>query len=309
MIGNNRQDQQGTMQQGSAGIMGVGGPQAATGNAVKTPTKRKAGTGFAGLQSYLTNNPNAAAQETQNLNTESANIGQQITQGSQQVQGNIQGQKAVNRNSTYNDVDMSPVKNLEESAGNLQKKGQLLASGDYTGYAMAQGRKPMTAGEGALYSGMMGATMAEQMPQVQGIAKQNVATEALKGLAQTQDTQKAAYNAEVAKYQKDYETWQTEQNRLAQEAIARLQAEEQARQAQAETERQAREAEAARVEAERVAAADVAAKKAKGEGLRGVIRSAGELLPGGKGSTLERVVVNPTKGAAKVVKKVGKLFG
>lgn len=70
MIGNNRQDQQGAQQQGAAGIMGVGGPQASTGNATKTPTKRNTGTGFAGLQSYLTNNPNSAAQATGQLQNE-----------------------------------------------------------------------------------------------------------------------------------------------------------------------------------------------------------------------------------------------
>lgn len=231
VIGNNREDQKSPMQQGASGIMGVSGPQAATGNAVKTPTKRRqTGTGFAGLQSYLTNNPNSATQATQQVASESADIGQQVSSGVGQVEGKIKGQTAVNRNSTYQDVDMAPVKNLEASAGKVQEKGQALAGGDYLKYREAQGMEPSSVMEGALYSGMMGASMgAPQLQAAQGVGAQNVATEALKGLTTAQDTQRTNFNTDVAKYESDYQAWQAEQDRLAQEAIKKLQDEEKAR--------------------------------------------------------------------------------
>ncbi len=203
-IGNNRDDQQGTLQQGAAGMMGVGGPQAGTGNATKPAVKKTKGSGFVGLQSYLTNNPNAAAQATSQLQSESQGLGQKITGATGTVTGQIQGQQATGMGQQYKDVSMSPVQDLGKDEESLKNKAAALTSGDYTKFASAQGYKPMTAGEGALYGGLMGTTMAEQMPQIQQVQNQDAVGAALRGLATTQDTQRAAYNKAVQDYTNQY---------------------------------------------------------------------------------------------------------
>lgn len=192
------------MQQGSAGIMGVGGPQAPTGNALKPKKRTTQGSGFTGLQSYLTNNPNASAQASQQLGTESTGLGQKVAEGTKTVTGQIQGQQATGMGQQYKDVNMSPVQDLGKEEQALKNRANLLGTGQYTEYARASGLEPMTEGEGAIFGGMLGATMHDNRSQIEKVAGQDAVGEALRGLATTQDTQRAAYNKAVQDYTDQY---------------------------------------------------------------------------------------------------------
>lgn len=218
-IGNGRQDQNSPMQQGAAGVMGVSGPQAGTGNATKPAVKKtKGGSGFTGLQSYLTSNPNAGAQANQALTGQQTAFGQKLEQGKQQVAGAIQEQKATGMGQQYQNVDMAGVSNLKAEEDKLKANAKALQTGDYSGFAAAQGNKPMSAGEAGLFGGIMGAQAGQFTPQAQQIAGQDAVGAALKGLAEQEAGQRTAFNNTVAEYQRMYNE---EMTRKAQQQAAR----------------------------------------------------------------------------------------